>query len=93
MSTEISKIVELTKRYDKTLQATDPRFYRSVMIIHQDEGTVLTYDCAFALKYESWFMIFAEHHEPQVYHEDDVIVIQRGERIEVEDFEYESLRF
>jgi len=90
-SVELSRVRKIAEGYDKTLKATDPRFYRNVMIKHQDEGTVLTYDNAFALKYGEWFMIFAEHHDTQVYHENDVDIYQRGERIEVEDFEYERL--
>lgn len=85
VSVELAKVIKIASEYDRALKATDPRFYRNVMIIHQDEGTVLTYDSSFALKYEKWFLVFSEHHSPQVYHEDDVYVHQRGEKIEVED--------
>lgn len=90
-SVEFSKIKKIANEYDLTIKTTDPRRYRSVMIIHRDEGTVLTYDHSFALKYDNWYMVFPEHHPAQIFHEDDVDIFQRGERIEVEYYQNERL--
>lgn len=83
-STGIKRIRERVKEYDAKLRADDPRFRRSVQVIHE-EGTTMYFEWAFAVKVDSFYVIFTEHHETFVYSNDEVQVIQRGERIPVEE--------
>jgi hypothetical protein len=45
---------------NKELKATDPRFQRSVMVIHQD-GSVFAISNAFLVKVSLWTIMFSEH--------------------------------
>jgi hypothetical protein len=83
-STGIKRIRERVKEYDAKLRADDPRFRRSVQVIHE-EGTTMYFEWAFAVKVDNCYVIFAEHHEMVIYFDDEVKVIQRGERIPVEE--------
>lgn len=84
-SVELIKVKKIADEYESKLKATDPRFNRSVIVICLDEATVIHYDNAFAVKYKDWFLIFAEHQDTQIHHELDAYVIQRGERIAIEE--------
>lgn len=44
----------------KDLKATDPRFTRSVMVIHQD-GSVFAVSNAFLARVSLWTIMFSEH--------------------------------
>ena len=67
---------------DKKLRADDPRFRNSITVYHE-EGTMMHFEWAFAIKFERWYVIFTEHHGYHIYDEDDVQVIMRGERLEI----------
>ena len=72
-SVPLQKIKEKAEAYDKTLQATDPRFQRCVKILHED-GSVMMWNHAFLMSVESeWIVCFTEHHGCHVYHETDLI--------------------
>lgn len=71
-SVPLAKIREKAEAYDKQLLCTDPRFRRSVTLIHE-EGTYLHYESAFLMRIESeWIACFTEHHGVLVYHADDL---------------------
>jgi hypothetical protein len=78
----IKTVDELAKAYDDKLRADDPRFLNGVMVIHE-EGTVLYFEWAFAMKIQNWYVIFTEHHRWHVYDEEDVQVFMRGHRVEI----------
>lgn len=78
----IRAIDELAKAYDIRLRADDPRFRNGVMVMHE-EGTVLYFEWAFAIKLHNWYVIFTEHHRWHVYDEDDVQIFMRGPRVEI----------
>jgi hypothetical protein len=83
-SVPMKEATMVASAYDEKLLATDPRFQHSVTI-HHEEGTVLHFEWAFALTCGVWFFIFTEHHGFHVYARDDVEIIQRGERIGIEE--------
>jgi hypothetical protein len=66
------EIEEFVRAYDKKLLATDPRFRKSVALIHE-EGTTLFFNYAFLMKKEDWIIAFTEHHKYHIYHKDDLI--------------------
>jgi hypothetical protein len=70
------------RAFDRTIIATDPRLRNAVTIIHE-EGTILHFEWAFAIKLKDWYVVFTEHHRYYIYHEDDVDVIMRGKRLEI----------
>jgi hypothetical protein len=78
----IKAVDELAKAYDIKLRSDDPRFRNGVMVIHE-EGTVLYFEWAFAIKLQNWYVIFTEHHRWHVYDEDDVKVFMRGPRVKI----------
>jgi len=85
-STYIKQVRARVKEYDAKLRADDPRFRRSVQVIHE-EGTTMYFEWAFVVKVDNFYVIFAEHHEMLIYSDDEVQVIQRGERIPVEELD------
>ena len=87
MSVNMKRIYEMAKAYDKKLLATDPRFQRSIKIIHED-GSVFFIRNAFLMKYKDktiehrehdadnfneWLIFFSEHNGFDVFHADDII--------------------
>jgi len=72
-SVPLRKIREKVDAYDAKLLATDPRFRRSVTIIHED-GSHLHYDSAFLMRVnKEWIACFTEHHGTSIYHEEDLV--------------------
>lgn len=79
-SVPLQKIRERAEAYDKTLQATDPRFRRNVVLEHED-GTYLHFDKAFLMRIEKeWIACFTEHHGVLVYHATDLFAYSEYER-------------
>jgi len=70
------------RELNQLIRADDPRLRNSVTVIHE-EGTVMHFEWAFAIKFRNWYVIFTEHHRYHIYDEDDVQVIMRGERLEI----------
>lgn len=62
----------LAEEYDKRLLATDPRFRRSVLLLHQD-GSIFRVDSAFLMQKGAWILMFSEHHGYHVYHQEDLL--------------------
>lgn len=71
-STHLKEIKRIANEYDNKLLTTDPRFQRSVMIIHQD-GSVFFFQRAFMLKKDDWLIIFSGHHGVHIYDKTDVV--------------------
>lgn len=65
------------------LRADDPRFRRSVYLLHE-EGTTFLWRYAFALLFEEWYVIFTEHHGTHVYHESDLAGLLQFEDVAIE---------
>ena len=88
MTEEIEKYCTLDRvdahirELNELIRADDPRLRNSVTVIHE-EGTVMHFEWAFAIKFRNWYVIFTEHHRYHIYDEDDVQVIMRGERLEI----------
>jgi hypothetical protein len=61
---------------DGALLATDPRFKRHVLLIHE-EGTTLYFRFAFILRLDEWLLVFTEHHRYHVYHETDLLLYKQ----------------
>lgn len=80
-STNIRTVASWAKEYDSQLRADDPRFQRAVLIL-TDEGTMLVFQNAFALRRHNdpYIYTFTEHHGFHVYYEDDVKVIEYSQR-------------
>ncbi len=70
-SVPLRTIRKKTDEYDAKLLATDPRFRRSVTMIHQD-GSYLHFDSAFLMRTGDWIACFTEHHGTHVYHYEDL---------------------
>ena len=98
MSAEMKSALDFANSIDAGLQATDTRFRRTVMIIHE-EGTILTFRNAFLLKYHDknhrdwgdcenpgdWIFIFTEHHGVHVYPIDDLVDYAQLERMDIQE--------
>lgn len=71
-SVPLKKIRVIAEAYDHQLLATDPRFRRSVTLMHED-GSYLHFDSAFLMRIQSeWIACFTEHHGLHIYHVDDL---------------------
>lgn len=69
---KLSKVYKRAKEYNAQLQADDPRFRRSVLLLHK-EGTTLFFQRAFRMTAgDQYLVIFTEHHGFHVYHCDEV---------------------
>jgi hypothetical protein len=72
-SVPLKLIRTIAEAYDHQLLATDPRFRRSVTLMHED-GSFLHFDSAFLLRIRSeWIVCFTEHHGLHIYHADDLM--------------------
>lgn len=70
-STNIQAIRKAVQAYDDALQATDPRFRREAIIIHED-GSYLHFSNAFLMKHREYLLCFTEHHGTHIYHMEDL---------------------
>lgn len=66
------EVLKWAGEYDDELCVDDPRFKRSVMLIHQDGSIILT-GSAFLVREEEWVIVFSESHSYTVYHCEDLI--------------------
>lgn len=64
--------LKLAGEYDNDLLATDPRFRRSVLIVHED-GSIFRIDSAFLMQRDEWVFMFSEHHSFMVFDQDDLL--------------------
>lgn len=58
--------------YDNNLLATDPRFGRSVLIVHED-GSIFHIDSAFLMQQDTWLFMFSEHFSYKVFSKGDLL--------------------
>jgi hypothetical protein len=75
----ITKIRKLAEEYNKTLWASDPRFNRSVTLLHRD-GSIEHYDSAFLLQRDGYVVCFTEHHGHHIDHVDELLHYFQSER-------------
>lgn len=81
-SGQLRAVERVAEAYDAKLRADDPRFRRCVWIDHGD-GSKLFFRYAFALRHDTYWLVFTEHHEWWVYDSEDADVTQYAEtRIE-----------
>lgn len=75
---EAHRVAEAYVRFlDKGARRTgkmDKRFNNAVQVIH-DEGTVMFFHSAFALKWGIWHIVIAEHHDIHIYAQDEARVV------------------
>jgi len=72
-SVPLKVIRTAAEAYDANLLCTDPRFQRSVIIIHID-GSVIFYKSAFLMRAgDGWIVTFTEHLGIHIIHEDELI--------------------
>lgn len=58
--------------YDDELLATDPRFKRSVLLVHED-GSIFHIDSAFLMQKGQFVFMFSEHHSYRVFDKSDLL--------------------
>lgn len=75
----VDQVREIAKKYDESLQATDERFNRNVVLLHHD-GTYMRIMRAFLMMHEIWLVVFTEHHGFFVYHTDDLRLYNQHEQ-------------
>lgn len=59
-------IKALVADMDLSLRADDPRFHRSVLIVHQD-GSSMFFRHAFMVRHRNWLLVFTEHQGSHVF--------------------------
>jgi hypothetical protein len=67
-------------RIEVGLNATDPRFRRSVRIV-MDDGSSIFHENAFVLKWGDWILMFTEHHGFETFFGEDLLFCAEYERI------------
>jgi hypothetical protein len=58
--------------YDDELRATDTRFKRSVLLMHED-GSIFHIDSAFLMQKDEFVFMFSEHHSYMVFDKSDLL--------------------
>ena len=90
MSTQMRPVHELAKRINDKLKATDFSWVKAVEI-NDEEGTRFFFINAFCLEHTDdngdWLMVFAEHHNFQVFHMDELTSWQAWSRDDPTDLE------
>lgn len=79
-SVQDQQAYDFAKRIHAGIKATDPRLRRSVRIV-TDDGASLFYEDAFILKWGGWILLFTEHHEFEVFWEEDLLWCAEYQRI------------
>ena len=74
-SVPLREVKEKVAEYSSRLLASDPRFRKSALLIHED-GTVMYLDSAFIMTVGEWVVCFTEHHGDLVYHYTDLTKYQ-----------------
>ena len=89
-SREYKEVYGLVTEYDKKLRADDKRLHSNcVRLVTNDSSTFV--EDAFLMRYEDWWIIFAEHDHPRLYHADDVIYWSEYKKIYVGSEAYQKL--
>jgi len=73
---------KIAEDYNGKLLSTDPRFKRSVTLIHMD-GSFFHYSHAFLMQAgptNSWVIVFTEHHGVHIYDIEDFRSFYQSER-------------
>lgn len=74
-SDKYEAVCDSARKFNRTLRADDPRFDKSAKVVHQD-GSIFLINNAFLMETEydgtEFVLLFAEHHAPQVFAEDDL---------------------
>lgn len=60
----------VAKEFNQLLTAYDFQ-YRFVRVI-TDEPADFTFPSAFTVVWKEWYIVFAEHHNPHIFHKDDI---------------------
>jgi hypothetical protein len=68
----LEEVYKRTGEYDDTLRTDDPRFERSVLLVHGD-GSILIVNQAFLMRYEDWIIVFSQHHSFHAYAHDKLV--------------------
>jgi len=68
---EHAKTTAWAEEYNRHLRADDPRLTRAVYVRHQD-GSTFFFRYAFTIATGDYWVVFAEHQRPQIYHIEDV---------------------
>jgi hypothetical protein len=71
---------KFAEEYDANLLATDPRFKHSVQVVW-DDGSMVLFHGAFILSVsKGWYIVFTEHHNYHIIHQDDVVFKSQYDR-------------
>jgi len=73
MSKEMQEAQEVANQLDERLTSYDLIY---TAIVYHDDGSFHVLRNAIVYKWHDYFMIFGEHHQPQVLHKDDGSVLQ-----------------
>jgi len=78
-SIHYKEVYKVAEEIGKNIQANDSRFQRWVYAI-TDDGSVFLYRNAFVIRVTRglkwWYIIFSEHYETAIFHEDDISCFQ-----------------
>lgn len=72
--TERVEVEKKAKQIEDSLSAYDFKPDHYVRVV-TDEGCDFTFASAFVLRYYQHYIVFAEHHDPMVFHKEDVTSI------------------
>ncbi|RJQ30315.1 hypothetical protein C4565_00590 [Candidatus Parcubacteria bacterium] len=72
----IQEAIQKAEEINKNLTAYDFDACSCVQI-EDEEGSSWFLHSAFVLRYKSYYLVFAEHHDTMVFHKDDVTNIQQ----------------
>lgn len=80
-SNDYGRVCRFTSGYRQELQANDPRFVHTVVVINKS-GSIFQIQAAFVLRKESYWCVFSEHHDDSgvgvhVFPSDEVHSIQQ----------------
>ena len=75
MSVDMKVAHAVAEKYDRALQATDPRFNGIVIVHSLDDFSSFTFANAFAMYYKEFFIVFTEHYGFHLYSEDSAAVV------------------
>jgi hypothetical protein len=83
-SVDYKKVYSLVVAYNETLRADDVRFFNTCVRLVTDDGRQSFFsENAFLMRYEDWWIVFAEHDQPKIFHADDVVYWSEYEKLHV----------
>lgn len=84
--------LQIVESLEKRFKATDYPPGQIVIAKPIDDMGLLVFDNAFAQFFDEYYLVFPEHHEPQVFHKDeyDVAIYSRKEVPGVEFTEFDK---